>query len=99
MTDIEISYNAKKENINDIAKKLGINDIIPYGNYIGKIDYKKYNGAKKGKLILTTSINPTPYGEGKTTLAIGINDALRSLGKNSLAVLREPSMSALSRVS
>ena len=92
MTDIEISYNAKKENINDIAKKLGINDIIPYGNYIGKIDYKKYNGAKKGKLILTTSINPTPYGEGKTTLAIGINDALRSLGKNSLAVLREPSM-------
>ena len=92
MTDIDISYNSKKENIYDIAKKIGICDIIPYGNYLGKIDYKKYMSKKCGKLILTTSINPTPYGEGKTTLAIGINDAMRSLGKNSLAVLREPSM-------
>ncbi len=92
MTDIEISYSAKLENIHDIAKKIGIDDIIPYGNYIGKINYKKYINSKKGKLILVTSINPTPYGEGKTTLAIGINDALRNLGKNSIAVLREPSM-------
>ena len=92
MTDIEISYNCNKQNINDIAKKIGIEDIIPYGNYIGKIDYKKYTNSKKGKLILVTSTNPTPYGEGKTTLSIGINDALRSLNKNSIAVLREPSM-------
>ena len=92
MTDIELSYNAKLNNIYDLAKKIGINDIIPYGNYIGKINYKKYTKESKGKLILITSINPTPYGEGKTTLAIGINDASRKLGKNSIATLREPSM-------
>ena len=60
--------------------------------YMTDVYRGKYTSEKKGKLILTTSINPTPYGEGKTTLAIGINDALRKLGKNSLAVLREPSM-------
>lgn len=91
MTDIEISYNCNKKNINDIVKKIGINDLYCYGNYMGKINYEKYNG-NKGKLILVTSINPTPYGEGKTTISIGLNDALRRLGKNSIAVLREPSM-------
>ena len=91
MTDIEISNSCKKLNIKEISKKIGIDKVITYGEYIGKIDYKKEK-IKKGKLILVTSINPTPYGEGKTTLAIGINDALRKLNVNSCAVLREPSM-------
>ena len=91
MTDIEISNSCKKLNIKEISKKIGIDKVITYGEYIGKIDYKKEK-IKKGKLILVTSINPTPYGEGKTTLAIGINDALRKLNVNSVAVLREPSM-------
>lgn len=91
-TDIEIARDANKLNIIDIAQKLNIDDIECFGKYKAKIDYKKYTKEKKGKLILVTSINPTPYGEGKTTLAIGINDALRKLGKNSIAVLREPSL-------
>lgn len=90
MTDIEISYKTNKKNIKEIADMLGVS-VIPYGNYMGKIDCNQID-SNKGKLILVTSINPTPYGEGKTTLAIGINDAMRKLGKNSLAVLREPSM-------
>ena len=79
--------------INEIAKKLNLNndDIITYGNDIAKIIKKSCND-KKGNLILVTSITPTPYGEGKTTLVIGINDVLRKLGKNSVAVIREPSM-------
>ena len=93
MTDIEISNNCKLLDINSIANKLGIGSIIePYGSYKAKIDYTKINSNKNGKLILVTSINPTPYGEGKTTMTIGINDALNRLGKNSIAVLREPSM-------
>lgn len=79
--------------INEIAKKLNLNDneIITYGNDIAKIVKENLND-KKGNLILVTSITPTPYGEGKTTLVIGINDVLRKLGKNSVAVIREPSM-------
>lgn len=95
MTDIEISKKCKKKNIDEIAKKLGLkeNDLECYGNYKAKINYKNYlNKEKKGKLILVTSIHPTPYGEGKTTLAIGIHDALRKLNQNSIAVLREPSL-------
>lgn len=93
MTDIEISNNANKLNIEEVAKKIGIDEIEYYGKYMAKIDYTKYDNLQnKGKLILVTSINPTPYGEGKTTLAIGINDALRKLNKNSVAVLREPSL-------
>ena len=93
MTDIEISNSCNLLNINSIASKLGINDFIePYGSYKAKIDYTKINTNKNGKLILVTSINPTPFGEGKTTISIGICDALNKLGKNSIAVLREPSM-------
>lgn len=79
--------------INEIAKKLNLNnnEIITYGNDIAKIVKENLND-KKGNLILVTSITPTPYGEGKTTLVIGINDVLRKLGKNSVAVIREPSM-------
>lgn len=79
-------------NILDIAKKLNIeNNIEPYGRYKAKIlDYK--SKPKKGKLILVTSINPTPQGEGKTTLSIGLNDSLNKIGENSIVVLREPSL-------
>lgn len=79
-------------NILDIAKKLNIeNNIEPYGRYKAKIlDYT--NKPKKGKLILVTSINPTPQGEGKTTLSIGLNDSLNKIGENSIVVLREPSL-------
>lgn len=92
MTDLEIAHTAKLENISDIALKLGLenSELEMYGKYKAKISKK--SGNKKGKLILVTSINPTPYGEGKTTISIGIHDALCSLGYNSLAVLREPSL-------
>ena len=76
----------------DVAKKIGIeNEIEPYGNYKAKINIENI-GNKKGKLILVTSINPTPQGEGKTTLSIGLNDSLNKLGINSVVVLREPSL-------
>ena len=93
MTDIEISNNSNMLDINVIADKLGIKDFIePYGSYKAKIDYTKVNTNRNSKLILVTSINPTPFGEGKTTMSIGICDALNKLGKNSVVVLREPSM-------
>lgn len=92
MTDIEIARSVKIKPITDIAKKLNLSldDIELYGKYKAKINKKIDN--KKGKLILVTSTNPTPYGEGKTTMTIGIHDALRKLNYNSLAVLREPSL-------
>lgn len=81
------------ENIVNIAKKIGIkeDDLICYGKYMAKID-NNFKGDKKGKLILVTSINPTPFGEGKTTLSIGLNDSLNKLGISSIAALREPSL-------
>ena len=80
--------------IQEIAKKLGVEENIEnYGFFKAKIDFTKYEKLnKKGKLILVTSTSPTPYGEGKTTISIGLNDALCKIGKNSVAVLREPSM-------
>lgn len=91
-TDIEISNECNILNINTIAEKLGIKeeDLECYGNHKAKI--KLNYGDKAGKLILVTSINPTPFGEGKTTVSIGINDALNKLNKKSVVVLREPSM-------
>lgn len=76
--------------ITEIAEKLNIEDIELYGNYKAKINNVTCN--KNGKLILVTSTSPTPYGEGKTTISIGLHDSLCNLGKNSLAVLREPSL-------
>ena len=90
--DLEIEEQTNMLHIKEIANKLNINeeDLIMYGKYQAKINIKPNN--LKGKLILVTSINPTPFGEGKTTLTIGINDALRLLNINSVAVLREPSL-------
>ena len=76
--------------INEIADTLELTDIELYGNYKAKINSNK--SQKKGKLILITSVNPTPYGEGKTTLTIGLNDSLNKLNKKSVAILREPSL-------
>lgn len=92
MKDFEIEENTKKLDIRDIASKLNIEekDLIMYGNDKAKIT--KEQGNSNGKLILVTAINPTPYGEGKTTVTIGLTDALSKLKKKSLAVLREPSM-------
>ena len=91
-TDLEISRECNMLDIKEIAKKLNINEenLECYGKYKAKLDLEY--GNKNGKLILVTSINPTPYGEGKTTVSIGINDALNKLNKNSIVVLREPSM-------
>lgn len=92
MTDIEIANSIKLEPIEDIGAKIGIKkeELELYGKYKAKILKKSNN--KKGKLILVTSINPTPYGEGKTTMSIGIHDALCKLGKKSIVALREPSL-------
>jgi len=96
-TDIEISRECRKLDIKKIAKKLNISGryLECYGKDKAKIDLsimKKLKDNPKGKLVLVTSINPTPYGEGKTTMSIGINDAMNLLGKKSLVVLREPSL-------
>ncbi|MBO3444459.1 formate--tetrahydrofolate ligase [Clostridium sp. CCUG 7971] len=96
-SDIEIAQEAKPQDIREIAKKLGLgeDDIELYGKYKAKVDYnllKRDNSDKKSKLILTTAINPTPAGEGKTTTTIGVADGLAKLGKNVLVALREPSL-------
>lgn len=95
-SDIEIAQEAQPLDIREIGKKLGLteDDLELYGKYKAKVDYnllKKETG-KKAKLILTTAINPTPAGEGKTTTTIGVADALNKLGKNVLVALREPSL-------
>ena len=97
MNDLEISRNAKLKNINMVLKKFDIPEeyIEQYGKYKAKIS-NKFTETKKnkkdGKLILVTSINPTPLGEGKTTISIGLADGLNKLGKNAVLALREPSM-------
>ena len=97
MSDIEIAQNAELERIDKIAKKIGINDeyLEQYGKYKAKVDLSIFESLKdqpKGKLILVTSINPTPLGEGKTTVSIGLVDGLNKIGKKALAALREPSL-------
>lgn len=95
MNDYEISKKVQPKNILEIGKKLSLKkeDLLVYGNDKAKLNVKKESLKKEdGKLILVTSTSPTPYGEGKTTLAIGIHDALCKLGMNSLVVLREPSL-------
>ena len=92
MTDVEIAHKADKKNIKEISSLLGLDDddYIMYGNDKAKIVKKPTDN--KGNLILVTAISPTPYGEGKTTVSIGLGDAFRKLHKNSVIVLREPSM-------
>lgn len=92
MTDIDIARNCKKKDILKIGKQIGLDkdNLILYGDDKAKI--KSFDSNKSGKLILVTATSPCPQGEGKTTVSIGLHDALCRLGKSSLAVLREPSM-------
>ena len=96
MTDIQIAQAAKKENIVEIAKKLGLteDDIEQYGKYKAKVNLDVLQKSKRpnGKLILVTAITPTPAGEGKSTVTIGLTQALNKIGKLSAAAIREPSL-------
>ena len=96
-SDIEIAQEATMLHIREVAEKIGIteDDLEYYGRYKAKLteEYmKKASGAKKGKLILVTAINPTPAGEGKTTTSVGLGDALNRLGYKTVIALREPSL-------
>ena len=97
MEDVEIARNTKLEKISEIAEKIGITEeeLEPYGRYKAKISLKAFDRLKEkknGKLILVTAINPTPLGEGKTTISIGLADGLKEIGKKSILALREPSL-------
>ena len=97
MTDIEIAQNAKLKKIGEIAQSIGLteDDYEPYGKYKAKVslDVLKRNAGKKdGKLILMTAVTPTPPGEGKSTVTVGLTQALNKLGYKSIAALREPSL-------
>lgn len=96
-SDIEIARAAQKRPIIEIAAKLnlGSDDLLPYGHDKAKLTHNVVNRLKsgrKGKLILVTSINPTPAGEGKTTTSVGLGDALNKIGKKAVICLREPSL-------
>ena len=97
LTDIEIAQAATMSDIREVAAKIGADEdgIEMYGKYMAKISDQFIDSIKDnedGKLILVTAINPTPAGEGKTTVTLGLNDALRRLGKNSVVAMREPSL-------
>lgn len=95
-TDLEIAQSAKIQHIREIADKIGIDreDLEYYGKYKAKIPLKYIDEEKikKSKLILVSAINPTPAGEGKTTVSVGLCDGLNKIGKKTIAVLREPSL-------
>ena len=96
-TDIEIAQSASMLPIGEIARTLGMgaDDIELYGKYKAKIseDYlQSLEDKPDGKLILVTAINPTPAGEGKTTVTVGLGEAMPKIGKNAIIALREPSM-------
>ena len=97
LTDAEISRNTKLKNITDIGRKIDVleNELELYGNYKAKVVpsiYKRLKDKPNGKLILVTAVNPTPAGEGKTTVSIGLSQAFNMLGKKSVLSLREPSL-------
>jgi len=97
LSDIEIATQAEMLDIRRVAEKVGLgeDDIEMYGKYMAKVSDDYLNSIEDkpyGKLILVTAINPTPAGEGKTTVTIGLSDALRRLGKNSAVAMREPSL-------
>ncbi len=97
LTDIEIAQASKMKNIRDIASDLGIieDEIMPIGHYKAKITdraVERVKANKDGKLILVTAVNPTPAGEGKTTVSIGLGEAMAKIGKKAVVALREPSL-------
>ena len=96
LSDIEIAQSCTMKPITQIAQTAGVDEdyLELYGKYKAKVDYRLLRESKRpdGKLILVTAINPTPAGEGKTTTTVGLADAMRRLGKNTLVALREPSL-------
>lgn len=96
LTDLEIATQAKLQPVIEIARKLNINedDLEQYGKYKAKLPLSLIdeNKVAKSNLVLVSAISPTPAGEGKTTVSIGLNDGLNKIGKNSMVVLREPSL-------
>ena len=97
MTDIDIAHGCAMKNITAVAAAAGVDEkyVEPYGRYKAKLSLellRERADAPDGKLILVTAITPTPAGEGKTTTSIGLTDALRRIGKNAVAALREPSL-------
>ena len=97
MGDVEIARSTKLEKIQNIAESIGVteDDLELYGKYKAKINLnimKKLEDKKNGKLVLVTAINPTPLGEGKTTMAIGLADGLKKIGEKPILALREPSL-------
>ena len=93
-TDIQIAQAATPRRIDDIACAAGIPEeaLCPYGRYVAKVDPLKIKGEKKAKLVLVTAINPTPAGEGKTTVSVGLADGMTKIGKKAMLALREPSL-------
>ena len=96
-TDIEIAQSVELQPIVDVVKKVGIDydDLELYGKYKAKLSFDKIREVEKnpvGKLILVTAINPTPAGEGKSTITIGLADALNKIGKKTMIAIREPSL-------
>lgn len=97
LTDIEIAQQAKMKKIAQIAAEIGIdeNDIEPYGHYKAKLSddaLNKLKDKRDGKLVLVTAVNPTPAGEGKTTVSIGLGQGMAKIGKKAVIALREPSL-------
>ena len=96
MTDLEIAQKAQMLPIREVAKKLNISedDLDPYGKYKAKLPLHLIDAEKmkNSKLVLVTAITPTPAGEGKTTVSIGLTEGLNKIGKKAIAVLREPSL-------
>ena len=97
LSDVEINKKSSLKNIQEIALNIGLNedDIELYGKYKAKLAenvYKKFENNKDGKLILVTAINPTPLGEGKTTVTVGLGQAFGKLNKKAIIALREPSL-------
>ena len=97
LSDIEIAQRAEMYPIGKVAAELSIEeeDIEYYGHYKAKLSeqlFKKLDSKPDGKLILVTAINPTPAGEGKTTVSVGLADALHQIGKKTILALREPSL-------
>ena len=97
LSDIEIAQQANMKKITEVAASLGISedDIEPYGHYKAKLSeefLRKIQDRPNGKLILVTAINPTPAGEGKTTISVGLTEAMAKIGKRAVLALREPSL-------
>ena len=94
LDDLKIARETRKESITSICERLGINrnDYEPYGNFIAKVNISNSESINNDKLVLVTAMNSTPAGEGKTTISIGLADAMNSLGYKTVLALREPSM-------